>query len=34
MVVIPVFYSVFDSLSQAVGAIWSFLTSQPAALPE
>jgi predicted RND superfamily exporter protein len=34
VVVIPVFYSAFDSLAQAVGAIWNFLTSQPAALPE
>jgi multidrug efflux pump subunit AcrB len=34
MVVIPVFYSVFDSLAQAVGAIWRFLVSQPADMSE
>ena len=34
MVVIPVFYSVFDSLAQGVASFWRFLTSQPAALPD
>jgi len=29
MVVIPVFYSVFDSLAQGVGSFWRFLTSRP-----
>jgi len=34
MVVIPVFYSVFDSLAQGVGSFWRFLTSRPTTSPE